>query len=153
MKKIKDPISGLTHLLGALLSIAGLVLLVVFAAIHGDAFTVVSFAIFGTSLVLLYTASTLHHMLNLKEKGTSLFRKLDHIMIYFLIAGSYTPIVLGPMRGPWGWSIFGIIWGLAIFRTIFNSILDKCTKMAYYWYISRHGMACAFCNMAFNSYF
>ena len=68
MAKIKDPVSGFSHLFGALASIVGLVLLIVFASIYGNAYTIVSFTIFGTTLFLLYTASTLHHLLNLKEK-------------------------------------------------------------------------------------
>ena len=124
MKKIKDPISGFSHLLGAIASIAALVLLIVFASIHGNAYTIVSVTLFGTTLILLYTASSIYHLLNLKEKATTVLKKIDHIMIYFLIAGSYTPIVLGPLRGGWGWSIFGVIWGLAIARHIFSNFLD-----------------------------
>ena len=124
MKKIKDPVSGFSHLFGMFLSIAGLVFLIL-AAVKGDngAYDIVSFTIFGSSLILLYAASSLYHLLNLKEKGTKVFRKLDHIMIYVLIAATYTPVCLGPMRGGWGWSIFGVIWGLAISRNIFNNIL------------------------------
>ena len=73
MAKIKDPISGFSHLIGAVASIAALVLLIVFASIHGNAYTVVSFTLFGTTLFLLYTASTLHHLLNLKEKRNCFF--------------------------------------------------------------------------------
>ncbi|MCL2354653.1 MAG: hemolysin III family protein [Oscillospiraceae bacterium] len=124
MGRIKDPISGFSHLVGAALSIAGLVLMIVFASLHGNAYTIVSVALFGTTLLLLYTASTLYHLLNLKKKGDTFFKKLDHIMIYFLIAGTYTPIVLGPLRGGWGWSIFGVVWGLAIARIVFNTVLD-----------------------------
>ena len=127
MKKIKEPISGFSHALGALLSIAGLALMVVFASIteNRSAFMIVSVSIFGATLVLLYTFSALYHLLNLGPKGTELFRKLDHIMIYCLIAGTYTPIVLGPMRGGWGWSVFGVVWGLAVFRNIPNNLLAQ----------------------------
>ena len=123
MTKIKDPVSGFTHLSWAALSIAGLVLLIIKAATSGEgAWDVVSFTIFGTSLILLYTFSSLYHLCNVGKKATNVLRKLDHIMIYFLIAGTYTPICLGPIRGGWGWSIFGIVWGIAIlgtFLTIF----------------------------------
>ena len=116
MKKIKDPVSGLTHLIGAIASIAGLVFLIIYAAKYGEgAIDVVSFTLFGSSLIFLYTFSALYHLLNVGEKATRILRKLDHIMIYILIAGSYTPIVLGPLIGGWGWSIFGVIWGLALF--------------------------------------
>lgn len=124
MKKIKDPVSGFTHLIGAVLSIAGLVLMIINCAIYSNekAWDIVSCTIFGTGLILLYTFSSLYHLLNLKEKGTRVFRKFDHIMIYILIAATYTPICLGPLRGGWGWSIFGIVWGLAILGTILTAV-------------------------------
>ena len=120
MAKVKEPVSGFSHALGGLASIAGLVLMVVFASIaeNRNSFMIVSVSIFGTTLVLLYTFSALYHLLNLGEKGTSILRKFDHIMIYFLIAGTYTPILLGPMRGGWGWSLFGVVWGLALLGTL-----------------------------------
>lgn len=112
--KLRDPVSGLTHLFGVLLSIAALVLLVCFSAFHATVWHVVSFSIFGASLILLYLASTLYHLLPLKERGIMVLRKIDHMMIFVLIAGTYTPICLVPLRGAWGWSLFGSIWGLAI---------------------------------------
>lgn len=105
--------NSLTHGLGAVLSVAGLVLMVVFAGRHGDAWHVVSTAIFGTTLVLLYTASTLYHSLR-GEQLKVLLRKFDHAAIFLLIAGSYTPFVLVTLRGPWGWSLFGVVWVLAV---------------------------------------
>ena len=123
MAKVKDPVSGFSHLFGAILSIVGLVFLIIYAALYGEgAWDVVSFTIFGCGLILLYTFSSLYHLLNLKEKAMNVFRKFDHIMIYILIAATYTPVCLGPLRGPWGWSIFGVVWGIAvigIFLTIF----------------------------------
>ena len=118
MAKLRDPLSGLTHCIAAGLSVAGLVILVVFSAIWGNAFHIVSFTIFGVALILLYLFSTLYHWLNISEKGISIFRKFDHIMIYILIAASYTPICLTALRGAWGWTIFGLIWGFAILRNI-----------------------------------
>ncbi len=123
MKKIKDPISGFSHLIGTLLSIVGLVLLIVFASKYGEgAWDIISFSIFGAGLILLYTFSSLYHLLNLKEKATTILRKFDHIMIYILIAATYTPICLGPLRGPWGWTILGIVWGLAMIGIILTSV-------------------------------
>lgn len=123
MSKIKDPVSGFSHAFGAALSVAGLVFLIIYATLFGEgAWDIVSFTIFGTGLILLYTFSSLYHLLNLGEKGTRIFRKFDHIMIYILIAATYTPICLGPLRGGWGWSIFGVVLGIAvigIFLTIF----------------------------------
>ena len=111
---LKEPVSGLTHLAGAVLSAAGLILLVSLAASKATSWHVVSFSVYGSSMVMLYTASALYHLLPLSEKGTRMFRTLDHIMIYMLIAGTYTPICLVPLRGAWGWSIFGVVWGLAV---------------------------------------
>ena len=128
MAKVRDLVSGLTHCIGAGLSLAGLVVLIVFASIWGDAFDVVSFTIFGVGLFLTYLFSTLYHWLNISEKGLTVFRKFDHIMIYILIASSYTPVCLGPLRGPWGWTIFGIIWGLAILGTILTSVWIKAPR-------------------------
>lgn len=123
MKKVKDPVSGFSHLLGAIASIVGLVFLIIWAAKYGEgAWDVVSFTIFGVSMLLLYVCSANYHLFNVGEKATRVLRKLDHIMIYILIAGTYTPICLGPLRGGWGWSIFGVVWGIAllgVFLTIF----------------------------------
>lgn len=128
MAKVRDLVSGLTHCIGAALSLVGLVLLIVFSSIWGDAYDIVSFTIFGTALFLLYLFSTLYHWLNIGEKGIRVFKKFDHIMIYVLIAATYTPICLGPMRGPWGWSIFGVIWGFAILGIILTSVWIKAPR-------------------------
>ena len=128
MAKVRDFMSGLTHCIAAGLSLVGLVILIIYAAINGDAFDVVSFTLFGTGLLLSYLFSTLYHWLNIGEKGINVFRKFDHIMIYVLIATSYTPVCLGPLRGPWGWSIFGVVWGLAVLGIIFSSIWIKAPR-------------------------
>ncbi|HBE92534.1 MAG TPA: hemolysin III [Gammaproteobacteria bacterium] len=104
--------NGISHLVGAALALAGLVVLVVFASLQGDPWKIVSFSIYGTSLFLLYTMSTLYH--SLRGRAKQIFMKLDHVAIYLLIAGSYTPFTLVTLRGVWGWSLFVIIWGLAI---------------------------------------
>lgn len=114
IRKLKDPVSGLTHLAGALASVAALVVLVVLAVRDGTAWHVVAFAIFGASLILLYTASSLYHLLPLSERGSRVLRRLDHIMIFLLIAGTYTPICLIPLRGEWGWSLLVSVWTLAL---------------------------------------
>lgn len=128
MAKVRDFMSGLTHCIAAGLSLIGLVVLIVFASIWGDAYDVVSFTIFGVGLFLLYLFSTLYHWLNISEKGITVFKKFDHIMIYVLIAASYTPVCLGPLRGPWGWSIFGVIWGFAVLGTILSAIWIKAPR-------------------------
>jgi len=113
-KSPREPVIGLTHCIGAGLAITALTLLVIKASLHGTPWHIVSYSIFGTGLVLLYTFSTLYHWLNISEKGIKFFRKMDHIMIFVLIASTYTPICLVALGGGWGWSLFGIVWGLAI---------------------------------------
>lgn len=125
MTKLKDPISALTHMAGAIASIVALVFLIIVSATEGNAYNVVSCTIFGVSLILLYTFSTLYHSLKVGERATRVLRKFDHIMIYVLIAGTYTPICLGPLRGPWGWSIFGVVWGIAVGGIILKSICNN----------------------------
>ncbi|TCL74279.1 hemolysin III [Hydrogenispora ethanolica] len=122
VKTLKDPLSGLIHCIGTILSVAGLVLLVERGMALDSAWRVASFAIFGVSLILLYTASTLYHWLPLSERGTKLLRKFDHVMIFVLIAGTYTPLCLVALRGPWGWSLFGCVWGLALLGMGFKII-------------------------------
>lgn len=101
-----------SHLAAGLLALWGAVVLIVLGALRGDAWKVVSFAIYGATLVLLYGASTLYH--STRGRAKSVFRKLDHSAIYLLIAGTYTPFTLVTLRGPWGWSLFGVVWGLAL---------------------------------------
>lgn len=113
--------SSISHGIGAALGIAALVILVVFAAIKGDPWRVVSFSIYGVSLVILYLASTFYHAFR-EPAIKQVFKICDHASIYILIAGTYTPFTLVTLRGPWGWTLFGIIWGLAIFGVIFKSI-------------------------------
>ncbi len=117
---IKEPVNGFTHLVGALFSVAALTLLVTLSAINATAWHVVSFSIYGSSMILLYTASSLYHLLPLSEKGTRIFRTIDHAMIYVLIAGTYTPCCLVALRGGWGWSLFGVVWGLAVLGIAFK---------------------------------
>lgn len=112
--------NSITHLVGAALALAALVVLVVFASLQGDPWKIVSFSIYGTTLFLLYTFSTLYHSLHGRAK--IIFQKLDHAAIYLLIAGSYTPFTLVTLRGAWGWSLFGIVWGLAIVGIVLDSL-------------------------------
>ena len=103
--------NSISHLIGAVAALAGLVIVVVAAARQGDPWKIVSFSVYGVTLFFLYTVSTLYH--SLRGRAKRIFRKLDHYSIYFLIAGTYTPFALVTLRGGWGWTIFGIIWGLA----------------------------------------
>ncbi len=100
-----------SHLAGAVLALAGLVLLVVYSSVYHDAWKIVSSAIYGATLLLMYTVSTLYH--SVKGRAKVLLRRLDYCSIYLLIAGSYTPFALVTLRGPWGWTLFGVNWGLA----------------------------------------
>lgn len=109
----EEIINVITHGVGFLLSIAAVSLLVVFASLKGTAWHIVSFAIYGSSLVVLYFASTVFH-LSRKQETRNRLNVFDHASIYLLIAGTYTPFALVTLNGPWGWSIFGVVWGLAI---------------------------------------
>ncbi|GAB3255750.1 PAQR family membrane homeostasis protein [Chitinimonas naiadis] len=104
--------NSLSHLVGTLLAIAGAVVLILMAARLGDAWKIVSFSIFGATLILLYAASTLYH--GSRGRVRDFFAKLDHCAIFLLIAGTYTPIALVTLHGAWGWSLLGVIWGLAL---------------------------------------
>lgn len=112
---------SVSHGIGAALSIAGLVISVVMAAGTGSATKVVSFAIFGTSMILLYTASTLYHAFTHK-KTKQVFQYADHIAIFVLIAGTYTPIALILLGGAWGWTLFGLSWGLAVAGIVYEVV-------------------------------
>lgn len=114
--------NAITHGIGAVLSVAGLVVAVVLASLNSDAWLITACAIYGASLLVLHLSSTLYHAArNLKWKRR--FLAADHASIYLLIAGTYTPFCLGPMRGVIGWTLFGIIWGLAIVG-IYKEILQ-----------------------------
>jgi hemolysin III len=104
--------NALSHLVGAILALVGATVLVVLAAMGGDPWKVVSVAIYGVTLVVMYSSSTLYH--SVRGRAKDFLRKMDHQSIYLLIAGSYTPFCLVTLRGPWGWSLFGIVWGLAL---------------------------------------
>ena len=101
-----------THLVGAVMSVVGATVLIVMASLLGDPWKIVSVSVFGASLILLYSASTLYH--SLRGRAKDILRKLDHLSIYLLIAGTYTPFCLVTLRGPWGWSLLGVVWALAV---------------------------------------
>lgn len=104
--------NGYTHLAGAVLALAGATVLVVLATLKADPWRIVSFSVYGATLILLYLVSTLYH--STRGRAKAVWRKLDHCSIYLLIAGTYTPFALVTLGGAWGWSLFGAIWGLAI---------------------------------------
>lgn len=112
-KQLREELANsITHGIGFVLSVAGLVILVVSASMHGDPYMVVSFSVYGASLVVLYLASTFYHSFH-SPRLKHYLRIIDHCAIYLLIAGTYTPFTLLNLRGPVGWTLFGTIWGLA----------------------------------------
>ncbi len=107
-----EKFNAVTHVVGAVLALAGGIVLTVLAAIDGNPRKVVGVAIYGVTLVSLYSISGLYH--SLRGRPKDVLRELDHQSIYLLIAGSYTPFCLVTLRGPWGWSLLGVVWGLAV---------------------------------------
>lgn len=133
--KKEEIFNAVTHGLGIALSVAGLATLVTMAAIHGDAWKIIVSIIYGLSMITLYSASTLYHSFKnpIIRKRLNMF---DHISIYYLIAGTYTPFVLVNIRGAWGWTIFGIVWGCAIAGTILKLIYgDRFRKISTILYL------------------
>lgn len=127
--------NSVTHGIGALLSIAALVILVAYASIQGDAWRIVSFSIYGFTLFFLYLSSTLYHCI-FHEKAKRILRVFDHSSIFLLIAGSYTPITLVAMRGTWGWILFTVVWTIALIGIILKSIgLEKMKRVSLFLYI------------------
>lgn len=127
--------NAISHGIGSLLSIAGTTVLIVLCAIMADAWSVVSASVYGASLIILYTMSTLYHAIT-NEKAKKFFRIMDHNTIFFLIAGTYTPYTLVTLRGALGWTLFGIVWGAAIIGIVLNSInLEKFRKPSVVCYI------------------
>ena len=128
--------NSITHSIGIGLSIAALIILLVLASRRGDVWRIVSFSIYGATLILLYLSSTLYHGL-VNPKIKNIFRIIDHSAIYLLIAGSYTPITLTFMRGAWGWTLFGIIWGIALGGiTVTILLLDKLKALLVLSYVA-----------------
>lgn len=114
IRSLRDPLSGLTHFIAAVLAVFATVFLILRSVDPIMPWHIVTFSIFGGAMVLLYTASTLYHWLPVSDDWIRFLRRVDHSMIFFYIAATYTPICLIPLRGPWGWSLFGVIWGLAV---------------------------------------
>lgn len=130
----EEKLNVITHFIGLLLSIAALVLLVLHASYNGNSRHIVSFTIFGASLILLYSASTIYHYVQKPELRRKL-NILDHASIYVLIAGTYTPFTLVTLKGALGWTIFGITWGIALigifFKLFYTGRFDKISTIAY----------------------
>lgn len=117
---LKEEIANsVTHGLGALLSVCGLVVLIRFSSVYGDSWHITASSIFGATLILLYLASTLYHSITLPQ-ARKILRLIDHSAIYLLIAGTYTPFLLINLRGDWGWTLLGLIWGIALVGVFLN---------------------------------
>jgi len=126
MKK-EELVNCVTHMTGAALALAGLVVLVVAASLRGDAWRIVSFSVYGVTLLFLYSSSALYHGTGGRAK--KFLRTIDHQAIYLLIAGTYTPFTLVTLRGVWGWWLFGIIWGLAVFGIVLDAVHGKGSRV------------------------
>jgi hemolysin III len=138
---LEEIANAITHGIGLLLSIAGFVVLLVLAALRGTAWHIVACSIYGATLICLYTASTLYHAV-ISPRVKRALRIFDHSAIYLLIAGTYTPFLLVSLRGPWGWSLFGVIWGLALAGVLFKfwfverfAILSTAVYIAMGWLV------------------
>jgi hemolysin III len=114
---LEEWMNSITHGIGALLAVVGLVVMLVVAVGQGDAWKVVSASVYGSTLVLMFLASTLYHAIQ-PDAVRKVLRQVDHLAILYLIAGSYTPFTLVTLNGNWGWSIFGVVWGLTILGTV-----------------------------------
>jgi hemolysin III len=119
-KRLREPVNGLTHLAGGLLASVGVVVLLLKAANAGRVDQIVAFCIFGLSLIVLYSASTLYHLLPLSPAGISRLRRVDHMMIFVLIAGTYTPFCLLALDGAWRVGLLSLIWSLAMCGVLFK---------------------------------
>ncbi|EAQ32596.1 PAQR family membrane homeostasis protein TrhA [Idiomarina baltica] len=124
---LEEVAHALTHGIGAVLSIVGLVVMLVWSVAYGDTWHVVAASIYGASLILLYTASTLYHAFPW-PRIKAVFQQLDHAAIFVLIAGTYTPFALINLRGPWGWSLLGVVWGIALFGVILELVVKNPPK-------------------------
>ena len=128
--------NSVSHGVGGLLAIAGTVVLIVLSALQKDPWKVVSSSVFGASLIMLYVMSTLYHAIT-NEKAKGVMRIMDHITIFLLIAGTYTPLTLVALRGAVGWVLFGLIWGVSVLGIVLNAIdLEKFRKISLVCYIA-----------------
>ena len=127
--------NSVSHGVGALLAVSGLVVLTVLAALRGNAWHIVGCSVFGAALVLLYTTSTLYHGIR-NPRAKAALRAVDHSAIFILIAGTYTPFALVSLHGPWGWSLFGVIWGLAVLGIVLQmGVLGRGTAASVLLYV------------------
>lgn len=129
--RIKEPVNALTHLAGAILSVAALVWLTYKGLINGSKLQVASAIVFGVSLILLYTASTVYHWVPSSERVSAILRRVDHSMIYILIAGTYTPVCLIALKGVLGYTLLSVVWGLAVLGIIMKMVWFSAPRWLY----------------------
>ena len=120
--RTRDHFSAISHLVGAMLSVAGLVLLMVLAARDGTVWHIIGFSIFGASLISLYSVSAMYHLFHIDSRTRRIFKRLDHSFIFVLIAGTFTPICLTVLRGPWGWALLSVIWACAAMGIVVKNV-------------------------------
>ena len=126
--KIKDPGSAVTHFIGMLMAMFAAVPLLIKAAREPDRIHLIALAIFIVSMILLYAASTTYHTLDLSERTNKILKKIDHMMIFILIAGTYTPICLITLKGPVGYGLLALVWGIAIVGIVIKGFWIYCPK-------------------------
>lgn len=131
MFKMKEPVNTITHFIGALLSLGALAWMTYKGVVHGNGIQIAAAIVFGLSLIALYTASTVYHWASGSEKLKAILRRVDHSMIYVLIAGTYTPVCLITLKGTLGWVLFGIVWGLAILGIIMKLVWFNAPRWLY----------------------
>ena len=126
LKKLREPVNSLTHWAGAILALAGLIALLIVG--WGMPLKVVSLAIYGVSLIFLFSASATYHMVQVKDKALEIFRKVDHAAIFFLIAGTYTPFCINAFTGFWQWGMLTIIWSLAVIGIVVKIFIMRAPR-------------------------
>lgn len=122
IKKCKDPVSALTHFIALIMIIPSCSFLIYRASVEATVWHIVSFSVFTAGLILLYSASTIYHAVNINDKVSDILKRIDHMMIFVLIAASYTPVCLVSIRGGWGWTLLGIIWFCAISGIVLKAV-------------------------------
>ncbi len=152
MFNMKEPVNTLTHLAGALLSVIALVWMIIKGSYNGSSIQIISAAIFGISLIALYTASTVYHWVPSSERMQAILRRVDHSMIYILIAGTYTPVCLIALKGTLGYTLFGIVWSLATLGIIMKLVWFSAPRWLYTaFYLILGWMAIFFIVPLYNS--
>jgi len=139
--RVKDPWSALTHFVGFLAAIIAMpVLLIRASVLNNSLMSMISYAVFMLSMIVLYGASTSYHSFNISPKGNRVLKKIDHVSIFYLIAGSYTPVCLVGMHNRAGYILLGIIWFLALAGTVFKLCWVTCPKWVIFRHLYGHGL-------------